>query len=244
MILERDAPVYKFMMPLLPRRHFLVAGAAALATPTTGRAEPLGTPITFTVLRGGTPIGKHRVSFSRSGAALAVEIAIDLQVRLLNIPVYRYTHRSAEVWENGRLQRLESRTDDDGTRTEVRAKLVAGGLAVEGSGGSFLAPADTKPTSYWHEDMIGRMQLLETQNGILIGVTATRTGAQRARIAGQEIDVRIYELTGDLNSRLGYSGSGEWVDLEFMARGSRISYVRDRPPANVTLSPAGLPRAS
>lgn len=232
------------MFAAIPRRRFLIAGAAALATPTTGRTEPVGVPITFTVLRGDSPIGKHRVSFSRAGAALAVEIAIDLQVRLLNIPVYRYTHRSSELWENGRLQRLDARTDDDGTRTEVRGRATAGGIAVEGSGGSFLAPPDTKPTSYWHEDMTRRMRLLDTQNGTLIGVTAKRAGTQRARIGGQEIDVRFYELTGDLNSRLGYSASGEWVDLEFMARGSRISYRRDVPPSSVTLSPAGLPRAS
>jgi hypothetical protein len=90
--------------------------------------------------------------------------------------------------------------------------------------------------------MTKRARLLDTQNGTLIGVTAKRSGTQRTRIGGQEIDVRVYELTGDLNSRLGYSEAGEWVDLEFMARGSRISYVRDLPPASLTLSPAGLPR--
>jgi hypothetical protein len=231
------------MIASLPRRRFLLAGAAALAAPATGHAEAIGAPITFTVFRGGSPIGKHRVSFNRDGNALAVEIAIDLQVRLLNIPVYRYTHRSSELWEGGRLKRLDARTDDDGTRTEVRARATADGIAVEGSGGSFLAPVDTKPTSYWHEDMTRRVKLLDTQAGQLIGVQAKRAGTQRARIGGQEIDVRFYELTGDLNSRLGYSASGEWVDLEFMARGSRISYLRDLPPASVTRSPAGPPRA-
>jgi hypothetical protein len=231
------------MFALLPRRRFLIAGAAALATPATSRADAVGAPITFTVFRSGNPIGKHRVSFNRAGSGLAVEIAIDLQVRLLNIPVYRYTHRCTELWADGRLQSLDARTDDDGTRSEVRARATATGIAVEGSGGSFVAPADTKPTSYWHEDMTRRSRLLDTQNGQLIGVTATRAGTQRTRIGGQEIDVRFYELTGDLNSRLGYSASGEWVDLEFMARGSRISYLRDRPPASVTLSPAGFPRA-
>jgi len=225
----------------VPRREFLAgAAAAALAVPSVARADGAATaPITFTVLRDSSPIGTHRVSFARAGDGIRVEIAIDLEVRLLAIPVYRYTHRSTEVWENGRLVRLDARTNDDGKRSEVRARATAAGLAVEGSGGTFVAPANIEPTSYWHEDMTRRPRLLDTQNGVIIGVTARKTGTRRARIGGREMDVRVYELSGDLTSRLGYSAAGEWVDLEFDARGSRIAYRRDAPPSGITLSPSG-----
>lgn len=232
------------MSLVIPRRHVLAGAAAAVAAPSFAWADGATAPITFTVLRDASPIGTHRVSFTRTGAAIGVEIAIDLEVRLLSIPVYRYTHRSSEQWENGRLVRLDSRTNDDGKRTEVRARATATGLAVEGSGGSFVAPANIEPTSYWHEDMTRRPRLLDTQNGVLIDVTARKTGMRRSRIAGREMDVRVYELSGDLTSRLGYSASGEWVDLEFDARGSRIAYRRDAPPSNVTLSPYGTRSAS
>jgi hypothetical protein len=233
------------MSILVQRRHFLAcAAAASLAAPAAARADGAASPITFTVLRDSSPIGTHRVTFNRTGTTIAVEIAIDLEVRLLRIPVYRYTHRSAERWEDGRLVALDSRTNDDGTRSEVRARATAAGLAVEGSGGSFIAPPNTEPTSYWHEDMTRRARLLDTQNGVLIGVTARKTGTRRSRIAGRDIDVRVYELSGDLTSRLGYSAAGEWVDLEFDARGSRISYRRDAAPSNVTLSPSGTRSAS
>lgn len=245
LILCTTAAVYDPVSMLVPRRQLLAcAAAASLAAPAAARADGVGTPITFTVLRDSSPIGTHRVTFARTGGAIAVEIAIDLEVRLLKIPVYRYTHRSAELWENGRLVRLDARTSDDGRRTEVRARASAAGLVVEGSGGSFLAPPATEPTSYWHEDMTRRAQLLDTQNGTLISVNARKTGMRRSRIAGRDIDVRFYELSGDLTSRLGYSAAGEWVDLEFDARGSRISYRRDAPPANVTLSPSGARSAS
>jgi hypothetical protein len=42
------------------------------------------------------------------------------------------------------------------------------------------------------------------------------------------VEIRVYEVTGELNTRLGYARTGEWVDLEFMARGSKIRYRRDR----------------
>ncbi|MFM8991514.1 MAG: hypothetical protein ACKOUS_18305 [Alphaproteobacteria bacterium] len=50
-------------------------------------------------------------------------------------------------------------------------------------------------------------------------------------MAGREVEMRVYEVTGDLTSRLGYTQAGEWIDLEFKARGSTIRYRRDTPPA-------------
>jgi len=215
----------------IPRRALLAAAPAALAFPRSARALPTDTPILFTVLRGGAPIGRHRVAFAQSGATLAVEIEIDLEVRFATIPVYRYVHRSREEWDGRRFIGLDARTDDNGTRTEVRVRPAAGGLAVSGSGGDFLAPPETKPTSYWHEDMTRRTRLLDTQAGTLIDVRARQSGTERASIAGREVEMRVYEVTGDLTSRLGYTQAGEWVDLEFKARGSTIRYRRDTPPA-------------
>ena len=215
----------------LTRRALLAAAPAALALPATLRAAPASRPIAFTVLRGGSPIGTHRVSFAETGGTLAVEIEIDLEVRFASIPVYRYVHRSREEWQGERFLRLDARTDDNGTRTEVRVRPAPAGLAVSGSGGEYVAPAETRPTSYWHEDMTRRTRLLDTQAGTLVDVRARQAGTQIASIAGREVEMRVYEVTGDLNSRLGYTRSGEWVDLEFKARGSTIRYRRDTPPA-------------
>jgi hypothetical protein len=216
--------------PPQPTRRAALSGAvASLLVPAPARATPR--TIGFTVYRGESRIGTHRLDFTPDGATLGVDIAIELEVRFAMIPLYRYTHRSRETWQEGRLASLDARTDDNGDYTEVRARAEADGLAVEGSGGRFRAAADTKPTSYWMEAMTRRTKLLDTQRGVLIDVAARATGRERARIAGRDLEMRVYEVTGDLNSRLGYAENGEWVDLEFVARGARIRYRRDLPPA-------------
>ena len=126
----------------------------------------------------------------------------------------------------------------------MRGRATGDGFAVQSTAGSYTVPAGVLPTSYWRRITPDQTRLLDTQNGVLIGVTARKTGLRRSRIAGREMDVRVYELSGDLTSRLGYSAGGEWVDLEFDARGSRIAYRRDAPPSNVTLSPSGTRSAS
>ena len=75
-------------------------------------------------------------------------------------------------------------------------------------------------------------RLLNTQDGTLSEVETRRAGTEQATIAGSPLEIRVYELTGDINSRLGYSRDGDWVDLEFAARGSTIRYRRDRIPGS------------
>lgn len=185
-----------------------VAGGA-LAAPRT---------LEFDVLREGAPIGTHRVTLDERDGETRVEIAIDLAVRFAFLTVYRYTHRSTETWRDGKLVALDARTDDNGERTQVEARATAGGVAVRGSGGDYLAPADTIPTSYWNRDKVARRQLLDTQSGKLVDVAATRLSLDESGAK--------WRLSGDLEADLAYGPAGDWTALAFVTRGSRIVYVR------------------
>src|SRR3546814_10578168 len=96
----------------------LVAGGLALPLavlappPLRAAAIPPSGVLRFTVLRGGSPMGTHRIAFRQEGRALRVDIAIDIAVRFGPIPIFRYTHRNSEIWEDGRLRALDARTED------------------------------------------------------------------------------------------------------------------------------------
>lgn len=187
----------------------LLSAAGAHAQPRT---------LEFDVLREGAPIGTHRVTIDQRDGETRVEIAIDLAVRFAFLTVYRYTHRSTETWRDGRLVALDARTDDNGARTQVEAHAVEGGIAVRGSGGDYLAAADTIPTSYWNRDKLARDKLLDTQSGKLIDVAATRRAFDASGAK--------WRLSGDLEADLAYGPAGDWTSLAFVTRGSRIVYVR------------------
>jgi hypothetical protein len=172
----------------------------------------------FDVMREGASIGTHRVTIDERDGQTRVDIAIDLAVRFAFVTVYRYTHRATETWRAHRLVAVEARTDDNGERTHVEARAVEGGVAVRGSGGDYLAPADTIPTSYWNREKVARRQLLDTQSGKLVDVAATRVAADESGVK--------WRLSGDLEADLAYGPTGEWRALTFVARGARIVYVR------------------
>ena len=194
-------------------------------------ALPTRDRLAFSVIREGSPIGSHSLSFRREGEDLRVQVDILLEVKFAFLTVFRYQHRNDEVWRDGRLVSLDSRTDDDGNSYWVKARATDAGLAVEGSKGSFLAPADTIPTSYWNPATVEQTQLLDTQRGGLMTVKTVESGKDVIETDLGSLSARRYDVSGDLNLQLWYSGDGEWVKIAFSARGSQVEYVRQQSPA-------------
>ncbi len=204
------------------RMRFIALVLCLLATPAAADTRTL----TFDVTRDGASIGTHRVSIGTRGARTDVAIEIDLEVRFAFLTLYRYTHRARETWIGTDLVALDATTDDNGTPTRVAARAVAGGLAVEGSGGSYIAPAGTFPTSYWKREKVRQTQLLDTQSGRLVAVRNAGSAARDADVDGTVQPVEIHRIDGDLAAEVGYAADGSWATLAFEARGARIGYVR------------------
>lgn len=203
---------------------FLAVAIATIAVPLAA-AVPPARQIAFAILKDSDPIGQHSVIFERRGAELLVDIAIDIEVRFAFLTLFRYRHENREVWHDGQLVSLDTWTDDDGIDYRVRARSTPAGLRVEGSGGTFLAPRDIIPTSYWNPATIDQTRLLDTQRGRLLEVTIQPFGEEAVTVGSTSVPVRKYAVSGDLNLDVWYTPQGEWTKIAFEARGSTIDYA-------------------
>jgi hypothetical protein len=204
----------------------LVVAAGLVFAGPLGAALHSAEQIAFRVLRDGEPFGRHSVVFRREAGDLHVEVDIRLEVKLLFVTVFRYRHTNREVWRDGRLVAIDTRTDDDGERYWLRGRANELGLAVEGSSGSFLAPGDVMPTSYWNPRTVERTQLLDTQRGRLIQVDIRAAEVETVAMSGRRVDARRYRVTGDLTLDLWYTADGAWAKTSFEARGAAVDYAR------------------
>ncbi|MGF1474248.1 MAG: DUF6134 family protein [Geminicoccaceae bacterium] len=210
----------------MTRRQASVGLATLALSPTIARATAdEDSDILFDVLRNGDKIGTHRLSFSEQGDEITVSIAIDLEVKFAFFTVYSYRHRNTERWRGNRLVALDSRTNDNGTDHEVRARATGEGLEVTGNDGRLVLPADTISTSYWQERTMERTSWLDTQRGKLISSKVAVVGTNEVQtVAAGPIQAKKYSLVGDLTCELWYS-RGRWVKLNFEASdGSAIEY--------------------
>lgn len=203
-----------------------LSATALLAIPSLA-AVPGNGSIIFEVLRGDDPMGEHSLRFERRGEELHVFVDIELEVKLAFFTAFRYSHSNHEVWRDGRLLSIETRTDDDGTEFFVSGRATAEGFLVESKSGSELLPADLLPTSYWHPDTVERSRFLDTQKGQLVEMTARMVGEESLTIGNTEVSATRYRMTGDLKLDLWYAANGEWVKVAFEARGEDIDYLRE-----------------
>lgn len=207
----------------------LSAFLLALALPLAAQAgEPASIEhYDFQVLRNGSPIGHHRVSVRNDGLLSEVEIDIELRVKAAGfLTVYRYLHRSREVWQGERLISLQSTTDNDGRAEYLNARAGPDGLQVDGSRYKGLLPADTMPTSYWRPDFVRRATIMDSQNGRRLDLIIRPQQYELASAARDEVPALRYDLKGEVELTLWYGRDGRWVKTAFTARdGSQIEYL-------------------
>lgn len=207
------------------------AGLVAAALPARAATE---TTARFAVLREGDRIGDGLVAYAREGDLLRVRLDMEAKVDFGFITVFRYRHQSEELWRDGRLVGLSGRTHDDGKDYQMAARPVAEGLAVEGSKGSFVAPADVIPLSYWHPDTVKRDTLLDASKGKLYHVAMTAAATETLETGASRVLARRWDASGDLKASLWYDTLGAWVRTRLTKKGSPIDLVLIDPPILTT----------
>jgi hypothetical protein len=213
----------------LGRRAVLLAGAALLARPVAAAsAVPQADALTFRMIRHGSEIGTHALTFTREGDALTVRIAVEAVVTLLSIPLVRYSHRASETWHGTTLVAVQGETNKNGEREWMTAQRTDAGLEVHGSQTApYIAPATAIPTSYWDKRMLnGKMISLE--DGVLLAPKVADLRTEKIRLAsGREIAARHYNLSGAFEVDLWYDATGTWAGMAMtVTDGSEVRYER------------------
>jgi hypothetical protein len=188
---------------------------------------PRGAGWRFLVLRHGNVIGEHVFRFSRRDGDFVVEVAIDIAVDLLGITLFRFTHRSEEVWHKGWLQSLISATDDDGTLWRLKSERRDGALRGTVNDVAFDVSGFLVPASLWHRDTTKSRALFDTIDGRVKVIDSEPLGEEAVSVAGAETAARHFRLTGQLQRDVWYGADCGIAKVTFAARdGSLITLER------------------
>ncbi|MEM8988151.1 MAG: DUF6134 family protein [Pseudomonadota bacterium] len=197
---------------------FAISFMVATATPAFAKDAA------FDIFRKGEKIGSHKVSVNAVGDETIAETEIDMRVGFGPITLYRYKHRSREVWRDGAVYSIESSTNDNGEKMNLSALREEGVLQIDGSGYQGEAPLGTVPSSYWNKEILKARYLLNTQNGEIIDVEINKIGKTDALMAsGDKFAADEYKLNGTVDLQLWYIDHN-WTGAEFTVGGERLVY--------------------
>lgn len=216
----------------LQRRGFL-GGATALITAADSMAAPLrpmpAMPKTgrlhFKILRNGLAIGEQFVSFTQNGATMRVETSSDMLVRILGLPVFRYSAQVSEYWLNGQFDHLQSKVNHNGEQLNVAAHAIPGGYAIESTkAGDYTYTGVQKmlPLTYWNKQILNAM-LLNIETGRHYPATAASAGWEHVPTAeGGQVLAQRFNLTNHLHLTLWYDQADIWSGLAFNIAGHEM----------------------
>ena len=197
--------------------------ATAAADPALANFPPAGR-LDYKVTRQGDDIGTQSVEFIRDGDRLTVRTHVDIAVTLLGVPLFHFTHVAEEQWQDGRLTRLTSQTDDDGEPRKVDLRLDGNRLRGTYNGRAVDYAADLIPASLWHPATVQQTVLLDPIKGRDRHVTITDKGDEPLEVHGQLLTAHHYSMTGEIVREIWYGPDGQVVQVRFPAKdGSQIT---------------------
>lgn len=171
-------------------------------------------------------VGRHVITFSCDGDDLIVETAIEGEVKVLMVPLFKRSGAYREVWRGDRLIAFDSRTEDNGEIYEVHARAEGDHTVIEGRRGRIEAPRTIVSNHPWNHDVIDRTLLFDTQRGRLQEVEVMPVGTETITVAGREVAAQKYLVTGDLERELWYDAAGRWLQSRLEHKGDQITLTR------------------
>jgi hypothetical protein len=191
--------------------------------------QPGSQELVFTVYLDDKTIGTHQVTISDSGTESEVVTEAKFKYSILLIPLYSYHLMTTEMWRDGCLTRMISRTDDNGDDYFVDARRSGDeqGLFLKTQNGSADISGCVKSFAYWDVEQLKADQLLNGQTGQYETTSLTSLGNQPLTFGEVSTQANKYILnTERFEIELWYSDDGEWLALQSVTEsGGILRYI-------------------
>lgn len=211
------------------RRDWLLGGAGVVLGARGAMALPVppSARLAFAIMRKGSQIGTHTLSFATVGNALTVTIAVRIAVYFGPLRVFHYALDGTESWANGGLVHIATITDNNGHADHMRADWHPQGLEVQGSGTQpYLAPPGARPSTHWNSAELNG-PWINPEDGTLVHPHVATLGQDMVPTATTARPGQHYRLSGNVALDLWYEANQQWLSLGFTGKdGSLIRYVR------------------
>ena len=181
----------------------------------------------FAVYRDDSEIGTHSLVFHHKDDALDVSIKTDIAVKvpLIGITLYHFEHEGHEIWKNGALAALQSKTDEDGTAHHLTVQRDGSKLDVDGDGRTGTSDPSIIPASLWNHGIVDSSVLLNTLDGREMDVAIAEKGTDEVMVGGNPVLARHFVISGGLQREVWYDADKRLVKVQFVGKdGSTITY--------------------
>ncbi len=185
--------------------------------------------IEFDIYRNNKLIGTHIFSFKKLNGQLAVRSEINFEIKKLGIVFYTYHVEGTEIYEDGKLIKFNSKTNQNGKEKYVNMILEKEEYNIDGSSYQGKAPINYLLGTWWNHSIVEAPTQISAVSGRLINQKVTFLGKETIKLGEKNYDTLHFnfsstdkKLTKDkrLNTDVWYDEKTlNWIKASFEKKG-------------------------
>mgnify|MGYP001202997460 CR=1 FL=1 len=167
----------------------------AFPIPKEGKAK-------FDIIRKNKIIGSHEITFLKIDNKLTLETKIDIEVKVLFIPAYKFHHTSIETWIDGSFEEIDAYTDfEDEREYFIKGIKNENFFIASGMDGELELDKKILPSNFWNINILSQKEVFDTQKGIVRKITVKKLDNEEIEISDKKIKCKKFILNASSNPK-------------------------------------------
>ena len=186
--------------------------------------------IEFDIYRNNKHIGEHVFSFAKSNEQISIESKINFIIKKFGIVLYEYHVEGKEVYEDGKLIKFNSRTDQNGKEKYVNLELENDEFIINGSSFKGKTPTNYLLGTWWNHSIVEAEAQISAVSGRIINQKVTFLGKETIKIGNKNYKTLHFNFSSTdkklkkdkkLNTDVWYEEKTfNWVKAAFKKKGN------------------------
>ena len=205
----------------------LCLSAQSFPIPKNGEAK-------FDIVRKNKVIGTHEIFFLESNGDLIIETNIDVEVKILFVSAYTFSHQSKEIWRDGNFIKINGYSDfEDDREYFIQGEVKDDFLYASGMDGKLELDKNILPSNFWNIDVLKQKEIFDTQKGVVRTIDVENLGYEEIKVNKENIKCNKFTLNASSNPKdkspfpeytLWYDENNELMKFQFKdnGRGKKI----------------------
>ena len=158
--------------------------------------------VSFDVIRKNKVIGNLTSKFIKDNEDIVLHSILDINVKILFIPAYKFFQETKETWRNGEFISIDGFTDfEDDREYKIDGRDEDGVFRVTGMDGLLELDEKIIPLNYWNKNILDEKELFDTQKGIVRKITVNKLSDEEIKINNSKLLSERYTLNATKNPK-------------------------------------------
>ncbi len=158
--------------------------------------------VIFDIIRKKKVIGQHEIEFLREDDILKVITNINIDVKILFFPAYKFSHNSVEFWNKNNFIGIDAYTDfEDEREYFIKGEDYQGFFIASGMDGNLELNIDILPSNFWNIKILKEKEIFDTQKGIVRKIKVKDEGFEKIELDNKKIECKKFTLNASSNPK-------------------------------------------